>query len=61
MCKAIEDMREDARREGFSEGILTTVSILKNMNLSKEAVIEQIETNFSLSNADAVAMVNSKW
>lgn len=61
VCKAIEDMRADARNEGRSEGILTTVSILKDMNLSKEAVIEKIETNYALSNEDAVAMVNSRW
>ncbi|MBQ7498227.1 MAG: hypothetical protein IJU00_10435 [Selenomonas sp.] len=61
MCKAIEDMKADARSEGRNEGILTTVSILKDMNLSKDAVIEKIETNYALSNEEAVAMVNSRW
>ena len=32
VCKAIEDMKEEVR----NEGILTAVSMLKDMNLSKD-------------------------
>ena len=61
VCKAIEDMKMDARNEGRSEGILTTVSILKNMNLSKDAIITQIAENSSLSVEEAASLVNSNW
>ena len=57
MCKAIEDMKKEVR----DEGILKTVSILKKLKLSKEAVIQQIIENYSLSNEEAAALVDSRW
>ena len=57
VCKAIEDMKEEVR----NEGILTAVSMLKDMNLSKDAVIEKIETNYALSNEEATALVDRRW
>ena len=57
MCKAIEDMKKEVR----DEGILKTVSILKKLKLSKDAVIQQIIENYSLSNEEAAALVDSRW
>jgi len=73
VCKAIEDMKTDARNEGlnagreegrsegFNEGILMTVSMLKKMNLSKDAVIKQLTENYPLTGDKAAALVNSRW
>ena len=57
MCKAIEDMKKEVR----DEGILKMVSVLKKLKLSKEAVIQQIIENYSLSNEEAAALVDSRW
>ena len=61
MCKAIEDMKEDVRTETRNEGILKTVSILKNLKLSKDDVTQQIIENYSLSDEEAAALVDSRW
>jgi hypothetical protein len=61
VCKAIEDMKEEVRTETRNEGILKTVSILKNLKLSKDAATQQIVENFSLSNEEAAALVDSRW
>ena len=61
MCKAIEDMKMDARNEGLiegcnegrteglNEGILMAVSMLKNLKLTKNAAVRQVEISISLS------------
>ena len=37
------------------------VSMLKDMDMSKEAVIEKIEVSYALSNEKAAALVESRW
>lgn len=77
VCKAIEDMKMDARNEGrnegliegrnegrnegLNEGILMAVSMLKNLKLTKDAAVRQIEESYSLPYDEAVALVNSRW
>ena len=39
----------DARNEGWNEGIRTAVSMLKDTDMSKEAVIEKIEVSYAMS------------
>ena len=57
MCKAIEDMKMDVR----NEVIVKAVSMLKKLNLSKEAVTQQIIEAYSLADEEAVALVDSRW
>ena len=69
MCKAIEDMKMDARNEGRSEGrneglnegISKAVTMLKDLQLTKDAAIQQIMKNYSLPDKEAAALVNSNW
>jgi hypothetical protein len=59
-CKAIEDMKMDDWNVGWNEGLLTAVS-MKDMDMSREAVIEKIEVSYALSNEKAAALVESRW
>ena len=69
VCKAIEDMKMDARNEGRSEGrneglnegISKAVTMLKDLQLTKDAAIQQIMKNYSLPDKEAAALVNSNW
>ena len=61
VCKAIEDMKMEARNEGLNEGISRAVAMLKDLQFTKEAAIRQIMKNYALSDDDAMAAVNSNW
>ena len=61
MCKAIEDMKMEARNEGLNEGISRAVAMLKDLQFTKDAAIQQIMKNYALSDDDAMAAVNSNW
>lgn len=61
MCKAIEDMKADARNEGINEGISKAVIMLKKLKLTKEAATRQIMESYSLPDKEAAALVNSNW
>lgn len=61
VCKAIEDMKADARNEGINEGISKAVIMLKKLKLTKEAATRQIMENYSLPDKEAAALVNSNW
>ena len=44
MCKAIEDMREDARNEGARETLVRNVrSMMKNLRISAEQALEALD------------------
>ena len=57
VCKAIEDMKTDVR----NDAILKAVSMLKKLELTKDAAIQQIIENYALSSEEAAALVNSRW
>ena len=65
MCKAIEEMKDDARNEGFNkgrnDGMVKLVATLKRVNIGKDAAVQQLSDAYSLSEAEAVAFVNSNW
>ena len=69
MCKAIEDMKIDAWKEGHNEGrneernegISKAISMFKNLNLTKDVAIQQIGESYALSSEEAAALVNSRW
>lgn len=65
VCKAIEDMKEDAHNEGFNEGrndgMVKLVATLKKVKIGKDAAAQQLSEVYSLSEADATAFVNSNW
>ena len=69
MCKAIEDMKEDARNEGRKEGrneernngMLKSLSIIKNLSTSKDVAIHELSEAYSLSSEEAMAFVNTHW
>ncbi len=56
-CKAIEDMKTDV----WNDAILKAVSMLKKLELTKNAAIQQIIENYALSSEEAAALVNSRW
>ena len=69
VCKAIEDMKTEAWNKGHSEGrneerdegISKAISMLKNLNLTKDIAIQQIGESYALSSEEATALVNSRW
>ena len=69
LCKAIEDMKEDARNEGRKEGrneernngMLKSLSIIKNLSSSKDIAIHELSEAYSLSAEEAMAFVNNHW
>lgn len=65
MCKAIEDMKADARNEGRdaerNAGMVKLVSTLKNVRVEKDVAVQQLSEAYSLTEADATAFVNSNW
>ena len=65
MCKAIEDMKVDARNEGRdaerNAGMVKLVSTLKNVRVEKDVAVQQLREAYSLTEADAAAFVNSNW
>jgi len=69
VCKAIEDMKIDAWKEGHNEGrneernegISKAISMFKNLKLTKEVAIQQIGESYALSSEEAAALVNSRW
>ena len=65
MCKAIEDMKEDARNEGRNEersnGMLKFLGLAKKFNSSKDVAIHELSEAYALSPEEAVAFVNSHW
>ena len=61
MCKAIEDMKADARNEERNAGMMKLVSTLKNVKVEKDVAVQQLSEAYSLTEADATAFVNSNW
>jgi len=61
VCKAIEDMKEEARNETRNEDLLRTVNMLKKLKLTKDVAIQQLAENFALHDDEAAALVNSNW
>lgn len=65
MCKAIEDMKVDARNEGRdaerNAGMVKLVSTLKKVRVEKDVAVQQLSEAYSLTEADAAAFVNSNW
>lgn len=61
MCKAIEDMKADARNEERNAGMMKLVLTLKNVKVEKDVAVQQLSEAYSLTEADATAFVNSNW
>ena len=60
-----EVFRKGIREEGFIEGreaaIITSIQILREVNISKETVLHQIMEKYELSKEETEKVVNSHW
>ena len=53
-------IHEEGYNEGFSDAMITLIHNLQNSD-TKETVIAQLMKCFSLSNSDAINLVNEHW
>ena len=68
-----EVFRKGIHEEGFAEGreaglaegreaaIITSIQMLRDVNISKETVLQQIMEKYELSKEEAEKVVNSHW
>ena len=65
MCKAIQGMIEDGRREGVEQGIEQGIRILvescQDFHISMEHTIRQLSDKFSLSREEAEERTARYW
>ena len=60
-----EVFRKGIHEEGFAEGreaaIITSIQILREVNISKETVLQQIMEKYELTKEETEKVVNSHW
>lgn len=73
MCNALEELRQEGVQEGIQkgiqegiqkerlEGIRILVRAYKNMDITKDTVVEKLINDYSLSEKDAAEYVNMYW
>ena len=57
----MREAQDDGKEEGIKEAILKTIPMLKDLNISKDIVVQKIANTYSLTNEEAAALVNSNW
>lgn len=58
MCKALEDMKDEAREEGRRQGIFAIIADNMEMGYSKESIIRKLQKYFSLDEGQASEYMN---
>lgn len=61
MCKAIQGMIEDGKREGVEQGIRILVESCQDFHISMEHTIRQLSDKFSLSREEAEERTARYW
>ena len=61
VCKAIDDMITDARKEAQDEGMRNVIATVRDLNMGKEVAIQQLEKRYTLSQDAATSFVESNW
>ena len=65
MCKAIEDMLTDARKEGrniaINEGRLHIIDMLRELNFSKDVAVRELSKRYNMSPEEAASFVDNNW
>lgn len=61
MCKALEELRMEGVLQGRTEGIRATVKTCKKFQINKEAIIETIGKEFSMSEKEVAEYVEKYW
>lgn len=62
MCKAIEDMMNDSREEGYRVGeIVGTIKTCKDLEVPKEDAIKRIIIKFQLTEDEVTDMFDKHW
>lgn len=61
MCKALEDLRMEARLEGRNEGIRILVEMCMRLGLNREIILEQLKEGFQFTDQEAEENLEKYW
>ena len=53
-----QEAREEGKQEARQEGISILISSLKDLNLSKENIVSQLQKRYSLTGEEALSYLN---
>ena len=62
MCKALEMLKDEGRAEGRVEGVIEgVVKTYKQLNASKETLIDYLQSECGVSKEKAAEYINKYW
>ena len=65
MCKAIQEMYDDGVKDGIQKGvergIAAVIRTCRNLNVSKEDTLNNIQREYELSKEDAEKYLETYW
>lgn len=61
MCKALDDLVYDSKREGMQEGIKVVVETCHELGVSREDTMDKLQTKFALLREQAIEYMGMYW